>query len=443
MRELPTESRYTAWAILAIAVVAVYANALQGDFQFDDYNVIVNNTRVHSWQSWLQDVGAGIRPILKLSYTFNWVSGLGVTGFHFTNIAIHLCNVLLVFELTRHFVRSHPQLPEQVPFVTALLFALHPVHTEAVTYICGRSIALMTLFYLAGLLAYVSGLSHRSRILMYFFTPLCFIAALGVKETAVTFPLALLAWHMASGGALRNALRYQWPNWVVLVTGGCFFLWSNSYLSQMERSAALNSLQGNLATQAYAFFYLMRQWLFPAWLNIDPDLKVIHDFEGALPQLLLLAAAMILALIALRRRPWIGFGLTWTLIQLLPLYLFLPRLDVANDRQMYLASWPLALALVSEMAIWMKPKALIWTGAALAVLLGGLTVMRNQAFRTEISLWEATATQSPGKARVRNNLGVAYKLAGRKDDARSEFALALELDPEYLKARNNLAQLDN
>ena len=228
----------------------------------------------------------------------------------------------------------------------------------------------------------------------------------------------------------------------MLVLGGIFFLWSDSYLSQMERSAGLNSLQGNMATQASAFAYLLKQWMLPLWLNIDPDLQVVHGFAGQLPQLFFLAGVFVLMLFTFRRRSWIGFGLAWALIQLVPLYVFLPRLDVANDRQMYLVSWPLALAFTAEMAIWLKPRTFALAGAALALVLGSLTVMRNQVYQNEISLWEDTVTQSPNKARVHNNLGYAYKLAGRKNEAIREFRIALKLDPDYYKARNNLAGLE-
>lgn len=434
--------RLSGYVLLLVAVCAAYFNSLWTDFQFDDYKTIVDNPRVHSWQSWRDGLGLGIRPLLKLGYTLNWTSGMGVAGFHFTNMAIHLGNVFLVLMLTRHFVRSHPRLPEGVPFFTALLFALHPIHTEAVTYICGRSIALMTLFYLAGLLAYASGRMHHNRPLLFAVTPLCFIAALGVKETAVTFPLALLAWQLASGDTFKAAFRYQWPNWAVLVLGVLFFLWSDSYFLQMERSAGLNSLRGNVATQSIAFAYLLRQWIFPLWLNIDPDLRVAHGFAGQMPQLFFLAVVLVLMPVTFRCRPWIGFALAWTFIQLVPLYVFLPRLDVANDRQMYLVSWPLALAFTAEMAIWMNQKTFALAGAALALVSGSLTVMRNHVYQNEISLWENTVIQSPDKARVHNNLGYAYKLDGRKDEARKEFEIALKMDPDYYKARNNLLGLD-
>lgn len=432
-------------ALLAVAACAAYFNALRADFQFDDYSVIVNNPRIHTWQAWLDDLGQGIRPILKLSYTLNWISGWGVAGFHLANIAIHLGNVFLVFALTCRFVRAHPQLPQRqsgVPLFAALLFALHPIHTEAVTYVCGRSITLMTLFYLAGLLVYASGREGGNRGYLHILTPLCFVVALAVKETAVTFPLALLAWSVACGEPFKVALRHQWPNWAVLALAGSFFLWDGSYLSQMERSAALNSLRGNLATQADAFVYLLQQWMFPLWLNIDPDLKTAQGFAGHLPQMFLLAGAVVMTVRAMRSRPWIGFALAWALLQLVPLYVFLPRLDVANERQMYLVSWPLALALTAEAATRLKPGTFALAGTVLALVFAGLTVMRNQVFQNEISLWEDTVAKSPAKARAHNNLGYAYKLAGRKDEAIREFGVALKLDPDYYKARNNLIGLE-
>jgi hypothetical protein len=104
-------SRLFAALLLLLAVCVAYANALWGVFQFDDYNVIVSNPRVHSWAAWWADTGHGIRPLLKLTYTLDWTLGLGETGFHLTNVFIHLCNVYLVWVLSRYFVARHAQLP--------------------------------------------------------------------------------------------------------------------------------------------------------------------------------------------------------------------------------------------------------------------------------------------------------------------------------------------
>lgn len=447
---------------LPCALCVVYANALLnsylgGTFQFDDYNIIVYNARVHSWQTWWDDVGHGIRPLLKLTYTFNWTSNFGggapnTISFHLTNTVIHLGNTLLVFALTKKFVQHHAAalanaatLPSisRIPFIAGLLFAVHPIHTEAVTYISGRSASLMTLFYLAGLLVYIIGREKNSHWYTLVFTPLMFIVALSVKETAVTFPLALLAWELClAENALQNIKRHQWTTWLVLLLGIFIFIVSEHYFSQMERSAAFNTLSGNLATQCIAFTYLMQQWFLPLWLNIDPDLKPVQDFSGLAPQLVFLGGSIALMLLTFRSRPWIFFGLAWTFIQLFPLYIFLPRIDIANDRQMYLVSWPLVMALAIEMSIWLKLKTLAFTTAALVLTLSLLTLQRNHQFRSEISLWQSTAQLSPNKARVRNNLGYAYMLAGQKDAARAEFLAALKANPAYYKARNNLARLD-
>jgi len=430
--------------LLLCAVAIAYTNSFWGVFQFDDYNVIVNNPRIHSWSAWWQDLQHGIRPLLKFTYSLDWSIGLGAPGFHLTNVLIHLCNTFLVFALTHHFAAAHTVLKKlhSLPLLVALLFALHPAHTEAVTYISGRSSALMTLFYLAGMLAYVTGKSLNNKIFLHGLTPLCMLLALAVKETAVTFPAALLLWELHSGGTIKTAIRNQWTSWLLLLISAIFFLLHGGYQRLAENSAAINTLYGNLATQTMAFSYMLRQWLLPLWLNIDPDLRVLHNFAGLMPQLAILFFCVIIIFLSINRRPWLSFAFSWALLHLFMLYIFLPRLDVANDRQLYIASWPLALAFVAEMSLWLAPKLFRISMVMLLLVLTGLTVLRNDVYHSEIALWQATALASPDKARVQNNLGYAYMLEGKNDEARGAFITALQLDPNYSKARYNLLQLN-
>ena len=332
---------------------------------------------------------------------------------------------------------------QQVPLFTALLFAVHPVHTEAVSYICGRSASLMTLFYLAALLSYVTGRSRHGKWYLHVATPLLFLLALAVKETAITFPLALLVWELGRGGRWQTALKAQWPVWALALVAAAFFLFSASYSAQMQRSAEWNSLQGNIATQLAAFAWLLRQWALPLWLNIDPDLPLRTDLGEAWLPLLLFISVCATMLACRRRRPWISFALAWAMVQLIPLYLFLPRLDVANERQLYLAAWPLLLALGIELRLWLGDRAWRPAGAALLLTLVTLTALRNQVYANEISLWEDAAQKSPHKARVHNNLGYAYLQAHRAEDARHEFITALQLDSNLVRARHNLYRTDD
>lgn len=439
------ESPRAVAAILALALLVCYFNAFFGVFQFDDYNVIVYYPPVHSWQAWVDGLGHGIRPLLKFTYTLDWMLDLGTASFHFTNILIHLANAWLVYRLCGEFVRhqaQHVQL-RHAPLFAALLFAVHPVHTEAVTYISGRSTSLMTLLYLGALLAYVTGRAERRNLRLYGVTPLLFLLALSAKETAITFPLALLAWELCCGGTWRAAFKPQWPSWVILLAGVLFFIFDDSYFSQMEHSAQLNTLGGNVATQLMAFAYLLRQLALPLWLNIDPDLPLLHDLSEAVLPPLFFFAICLLILIFRNRRPWISFALAWAIIQLAALYFLLPRVDIANDRQLYLASWPLLFVLAIELTLLpLRLPVLKAAAAMLLLVLAMLTVMRNQAYESEIALWEDTVGKSPMKARVHNNLGYAYRLALRYEDARREYTVALRLDPQLRKARYNLERVE-
>jgi len=150
--------------VLLAATVAAYLNAFEGVFQFDDYNVIVDNPAVHAWESWLAQM-PGIRPLLKLSYVANWQSGHGLFGFHLFNLFCHLGNVVLVFLLCRRLapLAVHSRRRDALAFVVALLFALHPAQTEAVTYISGRSVSFMALCYLGAAYAWLEGRPPWSR----------------------------------------------------------------------------------------------------------------------------------------------------------------------------------------------------------------------------------------------------------------------------------------
>jgi hypothetical protein len=145
-------------SLLFAAALAAYGNAFFGAFQFDDFNVIVHHGAVHSLGAWWDSM-PGIRPLLKLSYALSWSAGGGGTyAFHAVNVMLHAVNVLLVWHVLRAlFERMGVGGDGFAAFVGALLFALHPAHTEAVTYISGRSTSMMAFFYLASVLAYLRG----------------------------------------------------------------------------------------------------------------------------------------------------------------------------------------------------------------------------------------------------------------------------------------------
>ena len=128
----------------------------------------------------------------------------------------------------------------------------------------------------------------------------------------------------------------------------------------------------------------------------------------------------------------------------MPTNSFIPRLDVANDRQLYLASWGLFLAAAAGADLLRGKsgaRSVTTIAAVLVIALGGITVSRNTVYRSEVALWEDSARKSPGKARAWNNLGYAYQQAGRLRDAEAAYLRALQVDPGYALARGNLREL--
>jgi hypothetical protein len=417
----------SAW-LPALAAALAYLPSLAGVFQFDDYNVIVHESAVHSWRAYF-DGATGVRPLLKASYTMSWTLGLGSFGFLLFNVTVHALNAVLVYQVGRRLCERWSAPDHAAPLLAALLFALHPAQVEAVTYISGRSSSLMAAFYLAALLAYL-------RRAPAFLSGLLFVLAVACKETALTLPAALLLSELATSARLQwNAIvRRQALHWLLLLAMLAALLASPRYFELVSFGFTRRSAAENLLTQVGAISYLVARLLGLQAPNIDPALPVLEEWTEMLAmQSFLLGVLLLIGMIQLRRRPWLGFGIVWFFLQLAPTNSVVPRLDVANDRQLYLAGWGLFLA-----AAFVLPRRLALPAAALLALLAVGSISRQLEFRSEIALWEADTRRAPWNARAHNNLGYAYARAGRTDEARRAYESALLFDPGHEKARFNL-----
>ena len=437
-------------AIVAAAAVLAYLNSFQGAFQLDDYKVILSDPAVRSWGGWWSDLGRGIRPLLKLSYAINWATGLGLFGFHMVNLLIHLGNSILVLLLARKLTGSSSQMG-CVALFTALLFALHPIQTEAVTYVAGRSASLMAFFYLASLAAYIRGRLEGGPLLTYALSPALFLLALAVKETAATLPAALLLWEITRQDrpfGLREALASQAAHLGVLASALAAFFAIPGHRVLIEYSFALRGLYENLLSQIHGQVTLLTHYVLPGRLNFDPDLPTLARWSWGLAlEAAILGSALAAGLWNLKRRPLVSFAILWVFLHSMGVYAAVPRTDILNERHLYLGG--LGLFLLEGLGFswladtWPKLRLPVAAAAcALLIVLGLFTAERNAIYRSEICLWEDTAAKSPGKARVFNNLGYAYFLAGRNDEARKAWLETLRIDPAHELARNNLTLLD-
>jgi len=443
---------------LCAATLTIYLGALRGGFHYDDSITILGNPHLEHWRTFVGHLDHMVRPMLYATFLLDrLLYGANPAGYHFLNLLLHLGSGLILYRL---LTRAVPDETSSIPFWTALLFLIHPITTETVTYISGRASGLMAFFYLFAFFLYIKASEHQDamkiRRLYLSGAVLSLILSLGSKETAVTFPLALLLWDLLirrlRGTPLRTTiLSGHLPFWIVLLLAAGW-AWSHPrYTALAQFSLTLRPFWDNLLSELHAMAYALLLFFTPWNQNFDHDLPEFHSLsQWPLPlDLLLLFGTAALAWISWRRYPLVAFGLSWFFIQLLPISL-IPRNDLLSERNLYLPSLGIMLMTVAVglhfkqwlTMISLRPGLIRFGSASIAIVLVlalcFFTYQRNRLYQERLSLWSDAVLKSPNKARPHNNLGHAYALQGDWDLAIDEFRTAVRLDPDYILAQHNL-----
>jgi protein O-mannosyl-transferase len=430
---------------LACVVLAAYLNAFAGVFQFDDYLVIADNPQVASLAAWWQHM-PGIRPLLKFTYALIEGSGSGLAGHHVFNIALHAANAGLVYVILRHLLLERvaaclqPRSPmhvDAVAFGSAALFAAHPVASEAVTMISGRSTALMSFFMLLAIFAHL-----RNRPLLAL---LAFALALASKESAVILPLVLLLVDRVRQPERpwRVHLRQLLPQILLLAAALVLMGLSARYRQHFQVGLSTRAPFDNLVTQSAALLYLLSRLAVFSGLNADPVLPVFAAWDGFWIMTTLLIGGLAVTAIALwPRAPWSAAAILWFFLLVAPTNSLLARLDLANERQLYLSALGFFALAVAWLDAVLPRRAVFW--AVLAVLAGTLvfaTQRRNEVYTSEARFWTDVVDKSPGNARAWNNLGLALAGEAWDSEAAAAYERAIALVPNDYKARFNRRRL--
>jgi hypothetical protein len=433
-----------AGVVVAAAAVAAYALAGGTAFQYDDFRVIVGDERVHSWPAWAASM-PGMRSLTKATYVVNWTTSPSAPAFARTGVALHVASCLLVLALARRWIPAMaagcPR-PGMAALVCALVFALHPAQTEAVVYAAARSTLLSSLATLAGLYAWERA-RHDFRSLWMTTCVLALAASLAAREAAWTLPFAVVLVEVARGARLRDAMRRSAPLWIALAAFVAIGATVAAHRRLLASSLALRGPLDNLAMQVDAVAYLVTHPLLTLRVNFDPDLVAIPFRLAWWVQLACIVAVVGAALVQLRRRPWLGFAILWFALALAPTHGFLARLELANDRQLYLALVGPALAVGVALASMAARTVANGVAASLAGVLAVATFVRVGDYASESRLWGATVRANPGNARGWNNLGYALAAEGDAAGARAAYEMALSLDPASPRPRGNLDVLRN
>ncbi len=460
--------------VLILAAVFVYRNSLTAAFLFDDLLKIVDNSAVHHpAESWAA-IATGPRPATTVSLAANfalarWFSGdgLDVRGYHVVNLLIHALAGLALFGLVRRTIEIGPfsatakQSATRVAFAVALLWLVHPLQTEAVTYTIQRSEGLMGLCYLLTLYALARGAtSLRHRRSWHAVGVTACAVGMGSKEVMVTAPVcALLYDRIFLAGSWREVMRRRWrlhvglaATWAVL--GGSF----RFILGRGAGSSGAGFRLDRVTPWDYALSqpgvlaHYLRLAFWPSPLCLDYDWPPARTWTAIVPPAMLVAILLTAAAWALWRRPALGFvGVSFFLI-LAPTSSIMPIADRAAEHRMYLPLATVVLLVVTAVhgVLWRvgierlpadRMGRLVLRSVLLmapAVALGTATVQRNQDYRDDLTMWADVAAKRPRNDRAYHNLGQALAARGEWDAAIQADRRALAINPYYPDALTGL-----
>jgi len=435
--------------ILFAAVALVYGNSLVNQFTMDDGLYVANNRQVTqpSLPAFFAPnrISNVFRPVTAATLAINYkLGGLEPLGYHLLNLLMHAGVVWLLYTLLESLFGGVPG-GRMIAFVATLLFAVHPIHTEAVTSIVGRSELLAAGFLLAAWILHLRDQQISSLV--------CFSLALLSKESAVAFlPLVLIGDYAT--GQWKSRWKYAGIATLTVLYLGILWRVQGGRFGQTTISLLDNPLArlpaGWRVVNALrvAWKYVALQ-IYPAVLSCDysfNQIPVFRDLRHTLPAALATAAVLGVWLWAIRKRK-IGVALAvgiYAAAFAATANILVPTGTMMGERLAYLPSVGFCLLLAMGWR-WLeeRQRAVAWGVLAVVVsALGTRTMARNRDWKDNLTLFTAAVHAVPQSAKMHSYLGTEYMDRNEYVDARKEYQIALRINPEFPDALSSYGLLE-
>lgn len=465
-----------------------YANVLNSEFMFDDRYTIVENSFIKNLSNfihsnWIDLLSTGSRAVTEFTFALNYRWGsLNVFGYHLVNILVHIGVVLIAFLFLRKTIRlacdkdenrsgSEPE-STLLSLTVVAIFSLHPIQTQAVSYISQRAETLSALFYLISLMLFIRSIEAKGRIgkiSLYAGGLFSLIVSWCSKVTAVSLPVSLLLYDyfFLKKRPLGKRLTDSGLLIISMAILGILFLISKGSSPYVGFSIETITPYHYFLTQARVIMTYIRLIIVPLSQNLDYNYPVLRSFFE--PQVLLsfffIASVIGLAIYLFFRSNiaihnpgpsspnsqihgsppprithgelrLISFGIFWFFIILFPSSSVIPQRDVIFEHRLYLASLGLILSIVIAGNMLLKRIVVNFRGKdryiptvvviIIVSILAVATNIRNTVWHNDLTLWEDVVAKSPGKPRAHYNLGIAHLRRGHYEKALSELRKAKE-----------------
>ncbi len=469
--------RNNLFAILLFVAVGfgLYANTLHNPMFWDDYANVVDNQFIKDWR-YLPDyfsknltAGAGglnnyWRPMLLLVYSLEWHLWQDwVVGYHLVDISFHIANAVFLFFVLFFIFKSR-----FLAFSAALIFLVHPLQTEAVTWITGLGDALSAFFIFLGILFYlkfrISGdppLKSRS----YLLSLIMYILALMSKEIAIIMPAFIfivdfffLGQNADKGFSLKEKLKKIGKAlWPFLVLAGVYIVLRATILNFLDTfnlHLEENIFTLNFHVRLFTFlkvlliYFGLLFWPFNLHLERSSEIGLADSFNS-FPVILggfIFLGLLVLAFSQFKRFPVLSFGILWFFIGLAPTSnLLVPVNGLLYEHWLYLPLIGIFLVLIWLGKIlagkYNQQKAGVALLAGFLIFLSILTVNRNKDWRDPVILYEQILKYSPSNYRATNNLGTVYETRGNYERAEALYQRAIYIDPFKPRTYYNLGSV--
>ncbi|MFH1753209.1 MAG: tetratricopeptide repeat protein [Candidatus Omnitrophota bacterium] len=442
---------FAAIALIAVLGFGIYFNSLDGEFLWDDTHLVQKNIYVqdlsHIKDIFTQHVGAGARrpyhfyrPMQTLTYAIDhYLWKASVTGYHFTNVLLHVLVAVCVYWLSLILFRD-----ETLSMFAGLLFVAHPLHTEAISYISGRPDPLAALFLLISFIFYIK-LTDRDNGLSFLLGMLCYAIALLSREASLILPAILLLYHVAFNKKIKPVPLLSWAALASAYIALRVFILRSIMPHDVGNATALDRLPGSFV----AIANYMRLLFVPTGLHMGYGRKLFfwNDPMVALG-LAILILSLAVAFIKRKRDNLAFFSICFFFIALFP------YCNIAFPINAYMAEHWLYVPAIGFVFLAAKGLSLLYKRGSFKILVlvglaGIISFYSFQAFkqntywRDPYLFYTKTLEYVKDSPEVYNNLGVIYGERGDYDKAISLFKRSSEVDPEYGDAYFNLGKAYN